>query len=205
MIRTIEEFVRNEYPNHRLEGSGGERQLSPFTAVAEFRTSTLRPETMSQLRDTYDPDRVSVVVAKPPASSVVRHGNEDTESMSNVPKKRPLVGAIGVGILALVVVAIVTLIVGGHPAVIVISAIFAAILGGIEGAIMFGGARFAGEKAWDQQNLPDEEIQIAAVFTGSEHDALEASKALTAAGATTVRIVGANGAWHLPNLFTTSE
>jgi hypothetical protein len=205
MIRTIEEFVRNEYPNHRLDGSGGERALSPFTAVAEFRTSTLRADTMSQLRESYSADRVSVVVAKPPASSVVRRGDEDTESMSNMPKKRPLVGAIAVGIIALVVVAVVTLLVGGHPAVIVISAIFAAILGGIEGAIMFGGARFAGDKAWDQQNLPDEEIQIAAVFTASEQDALEASKALTAAGATTVRIVGANGAWHLPNLFTTSE
>ena len=70
---------------------------------------------------------------------------------------------------------------------------------------MFGGARFAGEKAWDQQNVPDEEIQVVAVFAASEAEALEACKALTAAGATTVRIVNDHGAWHLPNLFTTSE
>ena len=82
---------------------------------------------------------------------------------------------------------------------------FAAILGGIEGAIIFGGARFAGDKAWDQQNSPTEPIEVAAVFATAEAEALEACKALSAAGATTVRIVNDRGAWHLPNLYTTSE
>jgi hypothetical protein len=89
--------------------------------------------------------------------------------------------------------------------VIVISALFAGILGGIIGAISFGGARFAGEKAWDQQNVPGEPIQVAAVFSSTEPQALEACKTLSAAGATTVRIVSDTGAWHLPNLYTTSE
>jgi hypothetical protein len=205
MIRTIEDFVRNEYPNHELSGSGADRPLSPFTAVAEFRTSTLHSATMSHLRDSFDAERVSFVVATPPATSVVRHGKEDTESMADVPKRRPLVGAIGLGAVALVVVAVVTLIIGAHPAVIVISALFAGILGGIIGAISFGGARFAGEKAWDQQNVPGEPIQVAAVFSSAEPQALEACKTLSAAGATTVRIVSDTGAWHLPNLYTTSE
>lgn len=205
MIRTLEDFVRNEYPNHQLQASGGGRALAPFTAVGEFRTSTLQPGTMSQLRDSFDADRVSVVVATPPATTVVRKGAESSDSMADVPKRRPLVGALAVGIVVLLIVAIVALIVGAHPAVIVISAIFAAILGGIEGAIIFGGSRFAGEKAWDQQNLPDEEIEIAAVYATSESRALEACKAFAAAGATTIRIVGENGAWHLPNLYTTSE
>jgi hypothetical protein len=205
MIRTIEDFVRNEYPNHELSGSGADRPLSPFTAVAEFRTSTLQSATMSHLRESFDAEHVSVIVATPPATSVVRRGKEDTESMADVPKRRPLVGAIGLGAVALAVVAVVTLIIGAHPAVIVISALFAGILGGIIGAISFGGARFAGEKAWDQQNVPGEPIQVAAVFSSTEPQALEACKTLSAAGATTVRIVSDTGAWHLPNLYTTSE
>jgi hypothetical protein len=204
MIRTLEDFVRNEYPNHELEASGG-RALSPFTAVAEFRTSTLQPGTMSQLRERFDPERVSVIVAKPPATTVVRRGSEDSNSMADVPKRRPLVGAIAVAAVVLVIAAIVALILDASPAIVVICAIFAAILGAIEGAIIFGGARFAGEKAWDQQNVPDEEIQVAAVYATAEPEALEACKSFAAAGATSVRIVNDHGAWHLPNLYTTSE
>jgi len=205
MIRTIEDYVRNEYPNHELSGSGADRSLASFTAVAEFRTSTLEAGTMSHLRDSFDAERVSVVVASPTASTVIRHGSEDSDSVADLPKKRPLVGAIGLGLLAAAVATVVMIIIGGHPAVIVISALFAGALGAILGSIIFGGARFAGEKAWDQQNAPGEPIQVAAVFSSNEPEALTACKVLSAAGATTVRIVNDNGAWHLPNLYTTSE
>ena len=205
MIRTLDDFVSSEYPNHELRGAGGGHALAPFTAVAEFTSTQLAPGTASQLRDTFGDDHVAVVVATPPALAVVRAGPEDTDSMAEVPKRRPLVGAVAVGVVALVLVAVVTLIVGGHPAVIVISALFAAVLGAIEGAIIFGGARFAGEKAWDQQNAPQETIEVAAVFASSQHDVLEACKALSTAGATTVRIVNDAGAWHLPNFYTTLE
>jgi hypothetical protein len=145
------------------------------------------------------------VTATPPPTTAVRHGVEDSNSMAEVPKRRPLIGAIAVGIVALVAVAVIVLIAGGHPAIVVICALFAATLGAIEGAIIFGGARFAGEKAWDQQNLPASQIDVAAVFADSEHDAIEACKVFSSSGATSVRIVNDSGAWHLPNLYTASE
>lgn len=174
-----------------------------FTAVAEFTSTQLAPGTASQLRYTFGDDHVAVVVATPPALAVVSAGPEDTDGRG--PEAAPARWAVAVGVVALVVVAVVTLIVGGHPAVIVISALFAAVLGAIEGAIIFGGARFAGEKAWDRQNAPQETIEVAAVFASSKHDVLEECKALSTAGATIFRIVNDAGAWHLPNLYTTSE
>jgi hypothetical protein len=205
MIRTIEDFVQHEYPNHRLQPEGLTHDLAPFTAVGEFTTTRLGATTARQLSGSFGEDKVAVVIATPPPASVVRTGPEDTDSMADVPKRRPMVGALALGIVALVAIAVVTLIIGGHPAVIIVCAVFAAILGGIEGAIIFGGARFAGEKAWDQQNAPEEPIEVAAVLARTEPDALEACKALSTAGATNVRIVNESGAWHLPNLFTRSE
>ena len=205
MIRTLRDFVQSEYPNHDLRGDGDTRPLAAFTAVAEFRTADLAAGTTAHLREQFGAERVATVTATPPPTAAVRHGAEDSNSMAEVPKRRPLVGALGVGIVALVVVAAITLIAGGHIGIVVVCALFAAMLGAIEGAIIFGGARFAGEKAWDQQNLPEARIDVAAVFAESEHDAIEACKSFSSSGATSVRVVNESGAWHLPNLYTASE
>ena len=105
----------------------------------------------------------------------------------------------------LVAVVVITAIVGAHPAVTIVSASFAAVLGAIEGAIIFGGARFAGDRAWDQENLPNHTIVVVAILGASEHDALEGCSALTRLGATKVRVVDDAGRWRLPNIYATPE
>jgi hypothetical protein len=204
MIRTLGELLRLEYPNHRLDGDV-DRLLSRFSAVGEF-TSTQPPAgSASAVRETFGADAVARVVAIPPGSGVVRTDPEDTNSVTEVPRRRILVGALAVAIVAFVAVVVITAIVGAHPAVTIVSASFAAVLGAIEGAIIFGGARFAGDRAWDQENLPNHTIVVVAILGASEHDALEGCRALTRLGATKVRVVDDAGRWRLPNIYATPE
>lgn len=145
-------------------------------------------------------DRVGAVIVRAHDPSVVPQGREDRNGIVDLPVRRvvaaALIGAIlgfGAGLLVGSIASTdltPALVLGG----------FAAVVGGVIGFVLGGGARYGSERAISQPQAAGRDIAIVAAFLDDEHAA--ASLARTMAETQQqydLRIVGHDGRWHVPN------
>jgi hypothetical protein len=197
-MKSLQEYAQINYPNHRLTTADGDVELAAYTVVAEVLGSTNVPGVTDELRKAMPDARVAVVRISLTEPTVVAQGGEDPEGVVDLPKRRIAVSAIAagavVGLVVGVIVWLTTSFIQG-----LITAVFSSAVAAVIGAMLGGGARFAGDRAWAQRNAPDKTVNLVAVLTGEEPEALRAVQAIERRGIYDIRIVGVDGAWRSPN------
>jgi hypothetical protein len=198
-MTTLLEYATAHFPNHVTEQTGEDKPLTDHTAVAHVVGSANGIELVRRVQRALPQAAIAAVMVRPTEPTVVPEGREDPEGVVDLPHRRiaasGLIGAAVAGIAIGVVVGIVTesffagLIAGG----------FAAILGGVVSAIAGGGARYGGDRAWQQPHAPDRTVAVVAAFAESESEAIAAVRVMDQLDPYEVRIVASDGAWHSPN------
>lgn len=194
---TLKDYIERTYPERQVEVDA-DRPLAAHTVVGNavdgFDISMLKAE----LVEAIPAATVSVGRVVPTEPTLIPSGGEDKDSVADLPKRRPLtaaaVGGSVVGIAAGVICGITISLAAG-----VILGVFCGVVAGIVSAIIGGGGRFAGQRAWDQPNAPASDIAVIAVFADTEDEATRAAALLEANGITDVKVVSEQGAWHSPN------
>jgi hypothetical protein len=198
-MTTLIDYARTHFPNHATEPSSTDLNLTAHAAVAHVVGSANGTELVARTRTTFPDVRVGTVMLRPTDPTVVPDGGEDPEGVVDLPHRRVatagVVGAIVVGGAVGVIVGLAT----SRLAIGLIVGVFAAILGGAVTAIAGGGARYGGERAWEQPHAPDRTIAVVAAFTSTEEQAIAVARLMEALDPFEVRIVSEDGAWHSPN------
>lgn len=198
-MTTLIDYARVHFPNHATDSSAGDLTLTAHTAVAHVVGSANSNELIERTRRAFPEIEVGAVLLRPTEPTVNPTGGEDPEGVIDLPHRRVatagIVGAAVIGGAVGVIVGLVTesLVIG------LIVGVFAAILGGTVSAIAGGGARYGGERAWEQPHAPDRTVAVVAAFTAIEEHAVAVARVMEAQDPYEVRIVSADGAWHSPN------
>lgn len=202
-MTTLTDYAATHFPNHVTEQTDADMTLdmtlTDHTAVAHVVGSASGMELARRVKQAVPNANVAAVMVRPTEPSVVPAGGEDSEGVVDLPYRRIAaagsIGAIAFGAGIGVVVGLVA-----NSAVIgVILGAFAAILGGVIAAMVGGGGRYAGQRAWEQPHAPDRTVAVVAAFTGTEREAVAAARVMDEMDPYEVRIVAADGAWHTPN------
>lgn len=142
--------------------------------------------------------RTAAVLVCPADPSVVPSGDEDRQSVTDLPDRRWLltaavgavIGAVGAGLAAgLLADAVSAAVVAGG---------FGAILGAVVGAMLGGLGRHAGERAWSQPHAPGRTMGVVATFAEDERQAYDAVREMERGEPHDLRLVSASGAWRSP-------
>jgi hypothetical protein len=142
--------------------------------------------------------RSAAVLVRPAAPRVVGRGQEDPQSVTDLPDRR-VAAAAGLGaVIGATALALIGIAVGDEAAATVVVGAFGAILGATAGAMMGGLGRHAGERAWAQPHAPGRPIGVVAVFAEDERDVAESVDLMERADPHTVRVVNARGDWRAP-------
>lgn len=173
--------------------------MARHTTVGQIKGAVTAAEVTNRLQREFPSAHIGLALVLPNDSGVVATEMEDTEGTIDLPRKRP---AIMAGMLALFV-GIVGLFAARQAiddwAGAIIAAVFLAIVAGVIGALLGGAGRYAGDRAWEQGRHGDDVIGLVAVCLDEEAPATRVAATLEGMGLTDVRIVDADGAWHVPN------
>lgn len=142
--------------------------------------------------------RTAAVLVCPAEPSVVPQGDEDRESVTDLPDRRWLVAALVGGVIGGVAAGIVAGLIADAVAAGIIAGGFGAALGAVVGAMLGGLGRHAGDRAWSQPHAPGRTMGVVATFAEDERRALEAVRAMERADPHDLRLVSASGAWRAP-------
>lgn len=194
---TLKSYAEMTFPNHAVRVDND----APFyehTTVGQMTSDEQLKTFRLTLVDSLPGSQVSIATVEATTPSIVPAGGEDRQGVADLPKRRIFATAILAGGLAGVIGGI---IIGAfiNLASGIILGCFVAVVVGIVSGIAGGGARFAGERAWEQANKPAEDIYLIAAYARDEREATVAANVMEQAGITDVRIVNENGAWHSPN------
>lgn len=173
--------------------------MAAHTTVAEFKGQEAATTITDRLRRDIPNAQIGVVFVLPNESNVVATKKEDTEGSIDLPRKRPVIVAIGLALALSLMGLLITRDVTGNWTAAIISAVLLAVIGGVVGALFGGAGRYAGARAWEQERQGDEVIGLVAVCLDEEAPANRAAAILEALGYSDVRIVSEAGAWHVPN------
>jgi hypothetical protein len=198
-MTTLLEYATTHFPNHVTEHTGDDRALTDHTAVAHVVGSANGIELARLVQRELPQAEVAAVMVRPTDPSVVPEGNEDREGVVDLPHRRVAASGVIGAVVAGVAIGVVTGIVADSFWVGLIVGVFAAILGGAVSAIAGGGARYGGDRAWEQPHVPDRTVAVVAAFATTESDAIAAARVMDQLDPYEVRIVASNGAWHSPN------
>lgn len=197
-MTTLVDYAQAHYPNHSME-TDGDVTLTSHTAVAHVigETDTVKMKALMQEQLPGTP--VGVVWVKPTPPSVVPNGGEDPEGVADLPRRRLAVAGVSVGAVVGVLVGIVAGLISDSAWTGVIVGVFAAVLGAASGAMISGGGRFGGDRAWQQSNNPTETVGLVAAFLDEERLANNAVQVMETLHPHDVRILSERGAWHSPS------
>ena len=198
-MTTLADYAHQRYPNHRVDVEAGRIELAEHTTVAHVIGRTAGEQLSDSIRRRVDPGRVATVIVEPTEPTVLDKGGEDKEGISDLPHKRVGAGAAVTGAILGVVVGVITGIAIGHVVAGVLLGIFCAIIGAVIGFMVSGGARYAGEHAWEQEHHPDRAVVLVAALLDDETTAKDVASEMSAFGIEDVRILNHEGSWHLPN------
>ena len=196
-MTTLKDYIERTYPEHRVD-LDVDRPLVAHTVVGNAVDGADLSGLRARLIEAVPEATVSVGRVLPTEPSVLPSGGEDKESVADLPKRRPATAAVVGGVVVGIIVGVicgVTI----SPAAGVILGVFGGVLAAVVSAIVGGGGRFAGQRAWDQPNVPTSDIAVVAVFAQTEHEANQGAVVLEGNGITDVKIVSEEGAWHSPN------
>jgi hypothetical protein len=189
-MTTLIEYARTHFPNHLTDSSPTDLTLTDHTTVAHVVGLANSEELVARTQAAFSDLRVGSVRLRPTDPTVAPEGGEDPEGVVDLPHRRvaaaAVVGAIATGGAIGGIVGFAT----ERLAVGLIVGVFAAILGGIVAAVAGGGARYGGERAWEQPH---------GAFTTTEEEAVAVARVMETLDPYEVRIVSADGAWHSPN------
>ncbi len=198
-VATFEDYAAQRFPNHRIRERQPTVAMTKHTTVVEVKGARTASEIANRLRLNIPYAHIGLALVLPNDSTVVASGCEDKEGSIDVPRKRLAVvgaaGAIALGGIGLLVAREVV----GNWTGAVIAGVFLAIIGAVVGALLGGLGRYAGSRAWEQQRQGDDVIGLVAVCLDDEESAKRAAVTLEELGLIDVRIVGEDGAWHVPN------
>lgn len=139
------------------------------------------------------------VVVRTPDPSIVRQDGEDPDGIVDLPLRRLVVAAVLGAIVGMGVGIGIGAIASERLAPALVIGAFIAVIGAALGAVVGGGARFAGERATSQPPARGQDVTIIAAFFDNEEAAT--SLAREVAGSEQqfdMRIVSADGSWHAP-------
>ncbi|HEY4330988.1 MAG TPA: hypothetical protein VGM78_00395 [Ilumatobacteraceae bacterium] len=194
-MSTLQDYAELIFPNHAVDVDVV-HQMTSHTAVAEVFAAHDAVALERSVREAMPGIDLAKARVSPSEPTIMPTSNEDRGGSIDVPRKRLAVSAAaGVVVGILIGVAAGTALSLGAA---VIVGVFAAIIGGLVASIAGGGARFAGERGWEQPNRPAEPIYLVAAFADDEEHATQAAEAMERTGVTEVRIVNEDGAWHNP-------
>ncbi len=143
-------------------------------------------------------ERTAAMLVRPIEPTVVAHGQENSESVTDLPDRRIVVaGAFGAVIGAIATAALGWLI-ADEFATVAVAAGMGAFFGAVIGVMLGGLGRYAGEQAWSQPHAPGRTMGVVAVFISDEESLVEAVRELEVATPDVIRIVNASGAWRAP-------
>ena len=198
-MTTLLEYATTHFPNHVTEQTDGDKVLTDHTAVAHVVGSANGIELVRRVQSALPQADVAAVMVRPTDQSVVPDGEEDREGVVDLPFRRIAVSGLVGAVVAGAAIGVVVGITADSFVVGLIVGVFAAILGGAVAAIAGGGARYGGDRAWEQPHAPDRTVAVVAAFADTESDAIAAARVMDQLDPYEVRIVAANGAWHSPN------
>jgi len=198
-MATFEDYAAERFPEHRIRIEPPAVTMTEHTTVVEIKGAATAAEIAKRLRLNIPAAQIGLALVLPNDSTVVASGKEDTEGTIDLPRKRLAIvgvaGAVALGGIGLVVA---RQAIGTWTGATIV-AVFLAIIGAVIGALLGGGGRYGGSRAWEQQRQGDDAIGLVAVCLDDEEAAIEAASTLEALGLHDVRIVGQDGAWHVPN------
>lgn len=197
-MKSLQEYAQSNYSNHFVSAPDGDVELTAHAVVAEVLGSADVAAVTKEIRNAMPEARVAVVRISRTEPTVVQQGGEDPEGVIDLPKRRIAVSALVAGAVVGLVVGVIVWLTTSFVAGL-ITAVFAGAVGAVIGAMLGGGGRFAGDRAWAQKNAPDKTINLIAVLTSQEPDALRAVQAIERRGIYDIRIVDGEGAWRSPN------
>jgi hypothetical protein len=198
-MTTLLEYATSHFPNHVTDQAGADKPLTDHTAVAHVVGSANGMELARRVQQALPQAEVSAVMVRPTDQTVVADGNEDPEGVVDLPHRRIAASGIVGGVIAGVAIGVIVGLVVDSLATGLIVGVFAAILAGAVSAIAGGGARYGGDRAWEQPHAPDQTVAVVAAFATTEQDAIEAARVMDELDPYEVRIVASDGAWHSPN------
>ncbi|MFN8021306.1 MAG: hypothetical protein U0Q03_07240 [Acidimicrobiales bacterium] len=182
----------------RTSSTATELELTDHTVVAHVIGADATLALLERLRAA-GWDRAAAVLVCPAAPSVVPHGDEDRDSVADLPDRRWILSAAIGAVIGGVLGAVAGWAFSDTAAVAVIGAGFAAVLGAVIGAMLGGLGRHAGERAWSQPHAPGRTMGVVAAFATDPTRALDAVHEMEATSPHDVRLVSAAGAWRSPS------
>jgi len=201
-VTTFEDYAAQRFPEHRIRVREPAVTMTEYTTVVEVKGAATATEIANRLRLNIPAAHVGLAFVLPNDSTVVATGKEDTEGVIDLPRKRlAIVGIAGAIALGTVGLFIARQAIGNWTGA-VIAGVFLAIIGAVIGALLGGAGRYGGGRAWEQQRQGADAIGLVAVCLDDEAAAKQAAVTIEELGLVDVRVVGRDGAWHVPNTST---
>lgn len=197
-MTTLTEYTTSHFPNHVTEQTRGDMTLTSHTVVAHVVGLNDGLAIAQRVHEVLPEVHLGSVMVFPTQPTVANTGGEDPEGVVDLPRRRVITSGVVGGLVIGGVAGIVVGFVSGSVATGVIIGLFAAALGAVAAAMVGGGGRYGGDRAWEQPQAPDRTITVVAAFTVTERDALEAARVMETLDPFEVRIVSVDGAWHSP-------
>jgi len=194
---TLLDYAARRFPNRSVEVDAMRTKLTRHTAVAHLDDEALARTIATRLRHERPGADVGLAVLRP-ASSATMRDEGDAEGIVDLPVRRPFTIAVVLGIVLGLCAALVAFWQTDSTAAAVVAGALVAVIAGVAGMALGGGARLGGERAWQQQRHADEDIWLVAVYAATEADAADVTQRFEQLGARDVRIVDDEGAWHVP-------
>lgn len=171
--------------------------LGDHTVVAHVIGSAAAIEMLERLRED-GWQRAAAVLVCPAAPSVVPHGEENRNAVTDLPDRRVVTIALIGAVLGAAAAGLLGWAIGHSAATGIVTAGFGAILGAVVGAMLGGLGRHAGSQAWSQPHAPGRTMAVVAAFASDEQTAIDAVHAMQVFEPQDIRLVSATGAWRLP-------
>jgi len=171
--------------------------LRDHTVVAHVVGAEAALDLMERLRAAGWSDTAAVLVCPTPPT-VLPHGDEDPDSVTDLPDRRVVGAAVMGAVIAGPLGGAAGWIVGDEVATGLIFGAFCAVLGAVVGAMLGGLGRHAGERASSQPHVPGQTMAVVATFTVDEPAVARVVSAMEAAQVYDIRLVNASGSWRTP-------
>lgn len=198
-IETLDDYAAEVFPNHEVDG-GSRFVLDHDAIVAHFSDIVRAREVQGEIRAHYPGVEADVVSVHGSARTLTPTRDEDKQGITDLPNRRLGAASAIAAVVAFVVVLVVVL-AFANVAAAVISAVFAACLGAWVGFLVGGGARHAGEHAWEQPaDVGRRTMGLVAVHARNAQESIEITTLLDDYRPDTVRIVN-NAGWRNPSSF----
>jgi hypothetical protein len=198
-MTSLADYAHLQYPNHSLREQDGTRPLADHTVVAHVFGAANIHSVLQGARSDPTGAPIGVVTLVRTEPTVVPTGGEDKDGVVDLPKRRIVTASLVVGVVVGAAVGVVVGIASGSIAIGLIVGVFALALGAIAGGMAGGGGRYAGQRAWEQRNAPDDTIGLIAAYCDGLQDASVAARRLEGFDVEEVRIVNKDGGWRAPD------